>query len=278
MEVARIFFKVPGRNVFLIGMLVMGLIAHSIFLVNQFTLTAMDGERPQLLANWFQWAVLGAWGLALSCTLLTIRNPNGSMGLFLIPMVLILIGLAQFMVSAPAFELDTTVNLWRAIHGVSLLVGTMFIVFGLAFGLMYLFQSHRLKLRSQKRSRIKLPTLEFLQSMNRLSLLASALGVAVGLLSGVMMNFNQQGHVAWLSGETVFTFALFVWVTIAALLEMTTGSSLGGRRSAYLVIANFIFLVVVMTSVLFSSHGQPSKPAQPTSQFEADSLPYREVG
>ncbi len=258
MEVARIFFKLPGRNLLLIGMLVLGLIAHSIFLVNQFSLTALDGTKPQLLSNWFQWSVLGAWGLALGCTILTIRNPNGSMGLFLIPLILILIGLAQLLVNVPPFELDTTVNLWRAIHGVSLLVGTMFITFGFAFGMMYLVQSHRLKTRSIQRALFKLPTLEFLQSMNRLSLFASAVGVAIGLLSGVMMNFNLKGHVAWLSGETVFTFALFAWVSLAAILELAASSSLGGRRSAYLVIANFVFLVMVMTMVLFSSHGQPS--------------------
>ncbi len=256
-EAARIYAKFPGRNLLVIGMLVLGLIAHSIFLVNQFSLQALQGERPQLLANWFQWAVLGAWGLAVVCLVLTLRNPNGSMGLFLTPLVLILIALGLLLRSSAPFHPQTTVNLWRTIHGVGLLVSTMFIALGLAFGLMYLFQSYRLKMRRLKKSKIKLPTLEFLQSMNRLSIFASAIGLGIGLLSGIVLNFNREGQIAWFSGGIMFTFALFVWVFVAALLEIASRGALGGRRSAYLTIANFVFMVLVLAIVLYGAHGQP---------------------
>ncbi len=264
MEASRIFLKLPGRNVLLIGMLVVGLIAHSIFLVNQLSIETLDAQRPQLLSNWFQWAVLGAWGLALACLILTIRNPNGSMGLFLIPLVLALIGLAQFLRDSAPFNPETTINIWRAIHGVSLLVSTMFIALGLAFGAMYLVQSHRLKTRKLHRSRIKLPALEFLQSMNRLSLFSSAAGLALGLLSGIVLNFNREGQISWFSGGVLFTFALFAWVLCAALVELASRGALGGRRSAYLVIANFIFMVLVLALVLYGSHGQPASSTRRT--------------
>jgi hypothetical protein len=264
MEASRIFLKFPGRNVLLIGMLVVGLIAHSIFLANQLSIVTLDSERPQLLSNWFQWAVLGAWGLALACLILTIRNPNGSMGLFLIPLVLALIGLAQLLRNAAPFHPETTINIWRAIHGVSLLVSTMFIALGLAFGMMYLVQSHRLKTRRLQRTRIKLPALEFLQSMNRLSLFSSAGGLVVGLLSGIVLNFNREGQISWLSGDILFTFALFAWVLSAAVVELTSRGALGGRRSAYLVIANFIFMVFVLSLVLYGSHGQPASGEGPS--------------
>lgn len=258
MEASRVFLKVPGRNLMLVGMLSAGLLAHSIFLANQLSWTGMEGDSPQLLSNWFQWVVLGAWGLAVACLILTLRNPTGSMGLFLIPMILALIGLALLLRQADPFQPETTINVWRVIHGVSLLVGTMFISLGLAFGGMYLIQSHRLKSKRRKPAKFKLPTLEFLQSMNRLSLFSSAIGLALGLVSGVILNVHREGHIAWFSGGIVFTFALFAWSFIAAMTELASSSSLGGRKSAYLVIANFVFLTVVLAIVLFSSHGQPN--------------------
>lgn len=256
MEASRIFLKLPGRNVLLIGMLVVGLIAHSIFLVNQLSIETLGAQRPQLLSNWFQWAVLGAWGLALACLILTIRNPNGSMGLFLIPLVLALIGLAQMLRHAAPFHPDTTVSLWQAIHGVGWLVSTMFIALGSAFGVMYLVQSNRLKTRKHSQTRIKLPALEFLQSMNRMSIFVSAIGLAIGLISGIVLNFNREGQTSWFNGGVVFTFALFAWVLMSAILEIASRGALGGRRSAYLVIANFLFMVLVLALVLYNSHGQ----------------------
>lgn len=264
-EAARIYLKFPGRNLLVTGMLLLGLLAHSIFLVNQFSLGAASGERIQLLSNWFQWLVLGAWGLALASLILTIRNPNGSIALFLMPLVLTLIGLALLLRQSAPFHPTTTVNLWRGIHGVGLLVSTMFIALGLAFGVMYLVQSDRLKTRKTLRAKIKLPTLEFLQSMNRLSIFASAIGLAVGLISGVMLNFSREGEISWFSGGIVFTFALFVWVLVAAILELASRGALGGRRSAYLVIANFVFMVLVLGLVLYGSHGQPSPPTTGSS-------------
>jgi magnesium-transporting ATPase (P-type) len=266
MEASRVFLKVPGRNLILVGMLIAGLLAHTLFLLNQFSSLDQLGGEPQLLSNWFQWMIVIAWGLAVACLILTIRNPNGSMGLFLIPTVLALIGLAQLVRDLQPFQPETTINLWRAIHGVSLLVGTMFISFGLAFGVMYLVQSSRLKSKKRATSKFKLPTLEFLQSMNRLSLFASAIGLALGLISGVILNFNREGQIAWFSGGIVFTCALFVWALMAALLEFTSAGSLGGRRSAYLVIANFVFLALVLTLVLVSSHGQPASAEQPAAR------------
>ena len=268
-EAARIYLKFPGRNVLLVSVMALGLIAHSLFIFNQFSLATPAGDPPQLLSNWFQWAVLGAWGLALACLVLTIRNPNGSIGLFLIPLVLTLIGLGLLLRGAPPFHPETTINLWRVIHGVGLLGSTMFIALGLAFGAMYLLQSYLLKSRKARRSRIKLPTLEFLQSMNRLSIFASLFGLAIGLVSGIVLNFNREGQIAWFSGGVVFTFALFLWVLLAALWELASRGALGGRRSAYLAIANFVFMVVVLAVVLYGSHGQPAQAAFSAFALEA---------
>ncbi len=276
-EAARFAVKIPGRQLVLIGMMSAGLVAHSIFLFYQFSLPLNDNPQPQLLSNWFQWSVLGAWGLALACLILMVRNPQGSVGLFLIPMVLGLIGMASLVRDAAAFERETTITIWRGIHGVSLLVGTISICLGLAFGLMYLVQSFRLKSKLRASKRFRLPPLEFLQSMNRLSIFASASGLGIGMLSGVVLNFNREGQIAWFSSSIVFTCALFAWSLVATGMELSSSGSLGGRRSAYLVIANFVFLMIVLGFVLFSSHGQPTPTSQPREPSEASASMVVEV-
>ena len=103
--------------------------------------------------------------------------------------------------------------------------------------------------------------------MNRLSIFASAVGLAVGLISGIILNFNREGQISWFNREIVLAFALFVWVLLAALLEIASRGALGGRRSAYLTIANFLFLILVLAMVLYGSHGQPAPTTvRPPSQ------------
>lgn len=265
-EFGRLVVKLPGRHILPLVMLGLGIFAHSVYLFNHLYSEPLVGAQPQLLSSWFQWITLGAWGLAFAYLVLLIRNPQTSVGLFLAPLILLVLWLALSLRNAAPFQPETTVSLWRSIHGVSLLVGTMFICFGLAFGAMYLFQSHRLKSRLPKWKFIRLPALEFLQSMNRMSLFVSVLGLGMGLISGIVLNLNQKGHIAWFSSGIVVSVALFVWSLAAAVMEIRS-RSLGGRRAAYLAIANFVFMIVVLALVLFSSHAQGEK------QVESDSRP-----
>lgn len=254
-EAARLFLKIPAKAFFLIGMMGAGFLAHTIFLMNEF------GSSQSLLGNWFQWIVLGAWALSGACLYLTIRNPESSTGLFLVPIILVFIGLAQLLRDGEPFQPQTTVAVWRIIHGASLLLGTISICFGCALASMYLLQSWRLKHRWSKRGKLKLQTLEFLQSMNRLSLYTTTVGLAAGLVSGIVLNVNSNGPAIWMNSSVILTSVLFVVSLVASILEFTTGSSLGGRRGAYLSFANFVVLAVVLLLTVLSSHGRASEQA-----------------
>lgn len=258
LELSRLAVRFPGRNLILVGMLGLGWLAHTLFLVNQLS-GGTGNASPLWLSSWFQWAILGAWGLAGTYLFLLIRNPQSAIGVFLTPPILVLIVLAMLVRNSPPFSPETTVSVWQAIHGVSWLIGTMFICFGVAFGAMYLVQSRRLKSKLRPSKGFSLPTLEFLQSMNRMSLFVSVVGLGLGMISGIAMNVGEDGKIAWLSGGIVITFALFIWSLVAAIVEVASQSSLGGRRTAYLAIANFVFLLIVLSIVLFSSHGQSQK-------------------
>lgn len=251
-ELLRILFRFsPRQSLVLFGMGA-GLVAHTIFLANEF----FGAGEDRAIHNWFQWVALGAWGLAITCTYLMARSRNANIGIFLIPMILLLIGLATFLQDSPPFATTSAVKVWGRVHGVSLLLGTMFICQGFAFGMMYLLQSTRLKSKRRTEKGFRLPALEFLRSMNRLNLFASTAALGVGMLSGVLLNLSRDGRIAWFSSGVMVSMALFVWVLVASILEYSSKGSLGGRRSAYLSIANFVFLAIVLLMVLLASHGQ----------------------
>jgi ABC-type uncharacterized transport system permease subunit len=252
LEIWRLFSKLPARNwLVMIGM-VAGLVAHTIFLGNEL----FGDQSSRMLSNWFQWVVLGAWGLAIAGTYLMARNPAGNIGLFIIPMVLALIGIAALVRDYQPFATGSVRTLWGQVHGVSLLLSTMFIFQGFAFGMMYLVQSYRLKNKTKSRRLLRLPALEFLQYINRMNLFVSAIALGIGMLSGILLNLSREDQVSWIGGGVLISLALFVWALIAALLESSLQSSLGGRRGAYLSIASFVFLIIALLFVMLSTHGQ----------------------
>ncbi|MEM8733732.1 MAG: hypothetical protein AAGG44_05905 [Planctomycetota bacterium] len=270
MEMARVFFRMPGKQALLVGMLVAGLFAHSVFLGNQFW--GVEDAQAQILSNWFQWSVIAAWFLAVAYLVLVIRKPQSALGIFFIPLILGLIGVGQLMRDGSPFRSVGSQGIWRSIHGVSLLVGTMFICLGAAFGVMYLIQANRLKAKKPRRGKIKLPALEYLRTMNRMSLLSTTGALAVGLLSGVFLNVDGEGQVEWFSSGVIVSFALFAWSLFASGLQLFSKGSVGGRRGAYLVIANFFFLVLVLAVVMFTAHGQGQQQISPTTPGQEASL------
>lgn len=251
LEYSRLAFPIRFRQLWLIGAMSLGWLTHTMFLADRLWL---DMAAQGVLSSWFQWALLVAWGLATLYLLLLLRRPDNAFGTFILPVLLAMIGLALSLRNTAPFERDTTIGLWRTIHAISLLVGTMVITFGLATGLMYLVQSYRLKHKWKSKRGFRLPSLEYLQSLNRLCLFVSFAMLAAGLLSGIVLNLNRSGHIAWLSGGIVFTFALCAWSLVAVLIELATYRTFGGKRTAYLAVANFVFLALVLGFVLLSPH------------------------
>lgn len=261
LEFSRWIGRVRGRSLWLLGAMGISWVAHTLFLVDQLWLVMPDHGRPLVLSSWFQWALLVAWGIATIYMGLLIRRPDNAFGTFILPLLLGVIGVALAVRGAAPFERSTTISLWRYLHAISLLVGTMMITFGMAVGAMYLVQAYRLKHKFKPGKGFRLPSLEYLQSFNRMCLFISFIMLAAGLLSGIALNLNRDGQIAWFNGGILFTFALSAWSLAAALIELFAKENLGGRRTAYLTISNFLFLSLVLSFVFLSSHGQASGDA-----------------
>jgi len=257
LDLTRSAVPIPGRGLLTIGFTVAGLFAHGVYLVAR-ALGQNSAGDVGTLAGWYDWSLLVAWGMAACFLILYVRRPDTSVGLFLLPAVLLVVGLASLTRDWTPFSRVEAVGLWRSVHGLAMMVGAAAVLLGFIAGLMYLTQAHRLKSKQAGRRRLKLPALEWLQGMNRHCLVVSTVAVAIGVLAGVVMNLNRWGNVAWSEGGVVFPLILLAWLLAATSVEFFYRPARQGRKIVYLTLASFGFLVLAMYGVLSSEHGRNS--------------------
>lgn len=263
MEVTRLFFRMPVRFFLIIGFTVAGLLAHTLHLWHR-----MQGElatNVPPLSNWYDWALLAAWILTAVYLGWTVRRPQSPVGLFMLPVVLALIGLAYSLEKAQAFRRDQALQIWGLAHGILLMLGVVVVSFGFVAGLMYLVQSYRLKHKVQPSTLLRLPSLEWLQQANKYMLFHSLLLILLGLGAGIVMNLIRtagKGFVPWSDPVVISSGLLAAWLLAATIFEWTYKPAQQGRKVAYLTVANFVFLAIVLTMLATgaSDHAPKSGP------------------
>ncbi len=256
LEVSRLFFRMPVRLIVMIGFAIAGLLAQTLYLAHR----AQTGTMP--LSSWHDWYLIAAWVIAVAYVALAVSRPQTNVGLFMLPVVLALIGVALAFGDEAAFPRDRALKMWGIAHGVMLLLGTVAVSFGFAAGLMYLVQSWRLKRHVSPQTGIKLPSLEWLQAINKHSLVYSSCFIALGLIAGIVLNAVETSgrgpEVPWTDSVVVSSAVLLVWLLAATIFEWLYKPAQQGRKVAYLTVASFLFLALVMAMLLVgnSQHGR----------------------
>ncbi len=274
LDLLRLFGRIPGRGLAVLLMMSVGLATHVTYLVLR--ASGQDGDVGRL-ANWTDWSLLLALGLAASFFIFYLRRPDTIISFFFLPMILVLIGIAVAMKDQPSFDRSEAVVVWRMIHALAMVVGTGAVFVGFLSGIMYLVQSWRLK-RKRAGSALRLPTLETLQRLNRHCLVTSTAAVTVGLVAGVVMNLNSTGQMTWTDRGIVFSALLLIWLVIATIVEFAYQPAQHGRKVAYLTLASFVFLIVAMIGVIQSSHGQGPKQTKASPTETASVRIDRSIG
>ncbi len=271
LEISRLFFRLPVRLVVMLGFGAAGLFAHTVYL----TLRAQGSlSAGNPLSSWHDWYLLAAWILAAVYLGLAASRPQTTVGLFMLPLVLVLIGVAWLFPGDVSFPRERASVIWGMIHGVMLLLGTVAVSFGFVAGLMYLVQSWRLKHKVPPQAGFKLPSLEWLQTVNKQSLAYSSVFIAAGLLAGIVLNATKSAgpgaHVPWTDSVVISSTVLLVWLLAATIFEWRYKPAQQGRKVAYLTVASFVFLAMVMALLVVggSDHASPrgvgsAGPAEP---------------
>jgi ABC-type uncharacterized transport system permease subunit len=120
-------------------------------------------------------------------------------------------------------------------------------VSGLA-GVFYLGEHRRLK--SKRPVKLPLPSLEALDRVNRVSLLAGFPLLTLGVVTGMM--WVETVHGALWSGTEHQTFSVIAWAVYAVLVAMRFGSSQGARQAAASAVGGFalLFFAVIGVGIL----------------------------
>lgn len=247
LELARFWTRIRLRRVVQMGITVAGLVAHTWYLGRR---VAEVPEAP--LASQQDWYLLAAWLLAVIYLLAQIYYARSSMGLFLLPAVLGLIGASVFATDSPiaSFQAPRT---WAVVHAVCLVLGTVAVLLGFLAGLMYLIQSYRLKHHKLPGSNwLQLPSLEWLERTNSRALGAATLFVGGGFFAGVLTRLAQEGDqsfVPWSDPVVLSLAAMLLWLVAAEMFRLVYPAARQGRKVAYLTIAAFLFLLLVLVAV-----------------------------
>lgn len=263
LEIGRMFYQLGRRPWLVLSVAVAGFLAHTGYLVLRF----QDGlaARGVPLSNWYHWCLVAAWVVALVYVLIVALKPRNTVGIFLLPLVLALIGVAQRFPKDQLFATNQATQVWGVLHGGCLLLGTVGIVVGFAAGLMYLIQAYRLKHKIAPRKGFRLPSLEWLRNVNERCLIWSTLGLVMGVLAGVVLNLSSDrdtGRGVALTDPTVWMSALLLlWLVAATAFVALYKPAREGRKVAYLTVTSFLMLLLTLCAVVFSRHATPPKQA-----------------
>ncbi len=118
LEASRLWFRSGVRGALMLGFAGAGLLAHTLFLGYR---AATAAGAP--LSSQFDWYLVAAWIVVAVYLYFTCYHPRTAIGLFILPLVLALIGVAQFSPKEP-FPRTPAAQVWGIVHGVFLLLGT----------------------------------------------------------------------------------------------------------------------------------------------------------
>jgi ABC-type uncharacterized transport system permease subunit len=261
LEATRLWFRSGIRGALLLGFAAAGLLAHTLFLLYR---AASAPAAP--LSSAFDWFLIAAWALVAVYLCAVYYRPKAAMGIFVWPVVLAMIGMAQLS-ARESFPQHPAALAWGVVHGVFLLLGYVAVVVGFIAGLMYLVQAHRLKRKHLTPTRLHLPSLEWLDRVNARAIVTSAVLISAGFLSGVVLNAinrrQQVDYVPWTDPVVWRLGSMTAWLVVAALFSRFYRPAHHGRKVAYLTVASFVFLAIsVVLRPFIESQHQPKLEEQ----------------
>jgi ABC-type uncharacterized transport system permease subunit len=274
LETTRLFFRSGVRGALMLGFGGAGLLAHTLFLAYRATMVV---GTP--LSSEFDWYLIAAWCLAATYLYLTLYHPRTAFGLFVLPLVLGLIGVAKFFADPTPFPGTKAAQIWGMVHGVFFLLGTVAVVVGFASGVMCLVQARRLKHKLGQPQGLRLPSLEWLERTNTRAIIVSVVMLGAGFVSGIVLNLvHYRLHIDELPWDDSIVWSwgvLLAWLLAAAGFSFFYKPARKGRKVAYLTVASFVFLVLSIgmqflvptehaRTAANASHEQPSSSLPPS--------------
>lgn len=267
LEVFRLLRKNSWVRTVCLGFGFAGLLAQSIYLV----VRSRQADLPPLLSSDHDWLLVLAWTAVVFYLILALLESDVPIGLFVLPVVLLLIGASYFVDASPTPALaasarnvsqdGSALRGWGMLHASFLVFGIVGVIVGLIFSLMYLVQHRRLKHKQAGQRGFSLPSLATLARWNWWSVIVSIPLLTLGLLTGVRLIFlsrEMPGPVSF--SDPLVVGSIVVWLVMIAFFGwLLKAEHVGGKQIALRTIWAFGFLLVTLLGLQILTGGHKTQ-------------------
>lgn len=230
-----------------LAMAVAGLLAQSIYLVDR----SRTAGVPPLLSSTHDWLLVLAWLIVVLYVFVELLDRRVALGLFVMPLVLLLVGLSRFVSDAPNPALVRAP--WRGLgmfHASVLVLGMVGVLTSFLMSLMYVLQHRRLKTRRSEPEGLHLLSLARLSQVNWWGVVLAVPLLTLGMATGVWLSYLSAGTDDPVTLQRwQFVVSGIVWLTMGALfLWLLTGRTHSGRIVAWRTMwaCGFLFVTLLL--------------------------------
>ncbi len=216
-----------------------GLLAQTIYLAVQ---------RPPLGWQYGLLLVL-AWVLAVFYLFGSLHHPKHAWGVFILPVILALVGLATIF-GQPTDEGGARViglfqeesEMLGAAHGTLLILAAVGVCVGFVASVMYLVQAQRLRAKALPGHGVRLPSLERIELMHRRALTLAFPLLTAGMALGIVLLVRDA--TGWQDPRVLTSVPL--WLVFVLMIYLRFALHRRGRPLAVLTIVAFVLLLVAL--------------------------------
>lgn len=250
LEGVRLVKQATLNRVVMMVFALAGLVAHTIYLV----IRSQKSGLPPLLSSAHDWMLVLAWITVLFYLVLTAVDRNLLVGLFLLPLVLILIASAYFVSDSPN-NLMPAQPQWKMLHAALLVLGIAGVIMGIVLSMMYLFQHYRLKHKHTMKPGLKLPNLERLARLNWWAVVLSVPLLTLGMATGVGLGwYSRQGDTPVSFRDPVIIGNGLAWLVMIVFFGwLLTTRRPAGKQVAWLTVWASGFMLVTLIGLQLMS-------------------------
>lgn len=233
-----------------LAMTVAGLVAQTIYLFERTRHT----DLPPLLGSAHDWLLVSAWLAVVWFLGMKVWDSRLSIGIFVLPLVLVLIGTSRFATDAPNPRVG--VSYWGSMLHASLWVfGILGVILAMIVSVMYLLQHHRLKTKRAELPALHLLSLERLNKLNWWLVVISVPLLTLGMASGLWMSYlAQMSNVPISLMNSTFLAFSVIWLGMALLFGwLVVSKHATGRLVAWRTVLACAALLITLLVIKFLS-------------------------
>lgn len=258
------------------AVLAIGFVGHSVCFAFQFAGGGMGFESRALVLSVFAWGIVAVFlGVQLAYRVTVV-------GAFVAPVATLFALLAEMAPGAPGVPgahvgtVPALSGAWLTAHIVAIVLGYAAFAVSFCVAVIYVMQERFLKARKLGALFRRLPSLDSLDRLNQLSIVAGFGLLSVGLfIAAAIATVNARpDYRIWADPQVIFAGTLWVWYAAAVQSRLFAGWR--GRKSAVFSIVGFVVMVVSfvgigLASSSFHVFGRPAKSA--STHIEAPGAP-----